>query len=135
MLLTVLAFVLTSPAFHVGARIPVKYTCDGTNVSPELHWTAPPKGTRSFTLKVVDVDAPGGKLVHWTAAGIPASARGLRSGQHAPKEGLNGAGTRGYTGPCPPPGLPHRYFFTLTAIGAHGKPIAHATLIGKYQRG
>src|SRR5262249_24180984 len=36
------ALVLTSPAFHTGGTIPVRYTCDGADVSPPLRWTAPP---------------------------------------------------------------------------------------------
>jgi Raf kinase inhibitor-like YbhB/YbcL family protein len=129
------ALLLTSPSFHDGARIPQSYTCEGRNVSPALRWTAPPRGTRSLTLKVVDVDAHG--FVHWDARRIPATARGLAAGYHghAVLEGHNSAGGSGYTGPCPPPGSGrHRYVFTLTALGAGGKVLVRARLVGVYSR-
>jgi Raf kinase inhibitor-like YbhB/YbcL family protein len=127
----VAALVLTSSSFHNGGLIPKAYTCDGRNVSPPLRWTAPPRGTRSFTLKVVDVDAHG--FVHWDARRIPARARGLAAGARAGVEGPNSAGTRGYTGPCPPAGV-HRYVFTLSAVGAGGHVLARARLVGRYGR-
>jgi Raf kinase inhibitor-like YbhB/YbcL family protein len=128
------AITLSSPAFASGAAIPARYTCDGSNVSPALRWTAPPRGTRSFRLTVIDPDAPSGRFVHWTASAIPAAARGLRTGEHAPKEGRNDAGGDGWTGPCPPPGPAHRYVFTLTAIGPGGRALAQARLVGRYAR-
>jgi Raf kinase inhibitor-like YbhB/YbcL family protein len=127
------ALALTSPAFAGGGRIPVRYTCDGAGLSPPLRWTAPPRGTRSFTLTVIDPDAPGGRFVHWVAAGIPPSSRGLPAGAHAPREALNSAGSRGWTGPCPPSGT-HRYVFTLRAVGAGGRTLAQAQLVGRYSR-
>jgi Raf kinase inhibitor-like YbhB/YbcL family protein len=129
------AFVLTSVSFHDGGRIPKLHTCDGRNISPPLRWTAPPRGTRSFALRVVDVDAHG--FVHWTARGIPAAVRGLVAGYkgHVVVEGPNSAGGQGYTGPCPPPGTGiHRYVFTLTALGAGGRVLARARLVGRYGR-
>jgi len=133
MLLVAAAFALTSPAFANGGTIPVEYTCDGRGVSPPLRWSAPPAGTKSFALTVFDPDAPGGGFLHWQASGIPAGARGLRAGQHPPVEGANGAGRSGWTGPCPPSGV-HHYVFTLTAVGAHGKVLARAKLVGRYGR-
>ena len=127
------ALALTSPAFANGGAIPVRYTCDGAGVSPPLQWTAPPAGTRSFSLSVVDPDAPSGRFVHWTASGIAPSARGLAAGAHAPREGLNGAGGRGWTGPCPPSGT-HGYVFTLQAVGPGGRTLATARLVGRYSR-
>ena len=121
---------LSSPAFANGAKIPDRYTCNGADLSPPLRWTAPPAGTRSFSLEVVDVNAHG--FVHWSASGIPASARALRAGQHAPREAANGFGSRGWGGPCPPPGAVHRYVFTLAALDAHGKVLATARLVGRY---
>jgi Raf kinase inhibitor-like YbhB/YbcL family protein len=128
------AFALSSPAFVAGGQIPVRYTCDGANVSPPLRWTAPPRGTRSLGLTVVDPDAPGGHFVHWVASAIPATSRGLAVGARPPAEGSNGAGGVGWTGPCPPAGPAHHYVFTLTALGAGGKVLARARLVGRYAR-
>ena len=143
-------FTLRSPGFASGAMIPVQFTCDGKNVSPPLHWSTPPTGTRSLALIMEDPDAPGGTFTHWLAWGIAASARGLRAGQRAPREGTNDAGRIGYTGPCPPAGV-HRYVFRLYALEAalklaqgasraqfltalRGRSLAVARLVGRYCR-
>ena len=129
----VAAFALTSPAFHAGGTIPARYTCIGADVSPPLRWTAPPRGTRSFSITVVDLDAHG--FVHWRAGGIVASARSLRAGAHPPVEGLNTFGRRGYAGPCPPTASgSHRYVFTLGALGSGGRVLAQARLLGRFRR-
>ncbi len=128
------AIALTSPAFAAGGTIPVRYTCDGAGLSPPLRWTAPPRGTTSFALTVIDPDAPGGRFVHWVASGLAPSSRGLAAGRHAPREGENSAGGRGWTPPCPPAGPAHRYVFTLTARGAGGRVLARAQLVGRYSR-
>jgi Raf kinase inhibitor-like YbhB/YbcL family protein len=127
----VAAFVLTSPAFHTGATIPKRYTCDGANVSPALRWTAPPPGTTAFSLTVFDPDAPGGGFLHWQINRLPASARSLPTGSRL--GGPNGAGSSGYTGPCPPTGV-HHYRFTLRALSKAGKVLAVARLVGLYGR-
>ena len=123
------ALVLTSPAFHNGGTIPKRYTCDGANTSPALRWTAPPKGTASFSLTVFDPDAGGGGFLHWKINRLPASARGLPAGSKL--GGPNGAGRNGYTGPCPPSGT-HHYRFELRALNAKGKALAVARLVGLY---
>jgi Raf kinase inhibitor-like YbhB/YbcL family protein len=128
----VAAFVLTSPAFHQGGAIPKRYTCDGANISPALRWTAPPARTASFSLTVFDPDAPGGGFLHWQIARLPAGARGLPPGSHL--GGQNGAGGKGYTGPCPPAGPAHHYRFTLRALDRAGKVLAVARLVGLYGR-
>ncbi len=110
------AFALSSPAFHQHARIPIRYTCDGKNVSPPLRWTAPPRRTRSLALLVDDPDAPGGVFTHWTLWNLPPTRRSLPAGVKWKLQGRNDAGSTGYTGPCPPPGPRHRYVFTLYAV-------------------
>jgi len=107
---------LVSPAFHAGARIPARYSCTGTNVSPPLRWTARPRATRSFALLVVDPDAPGGTFTHWTLWNLPATRRSLPAGFKWKWQGRNDAGSVGYTGPCPPAGPKHHYVFTLYAV-------------------
>jgi Raf kinase inhibitor-like YbhB/YbcL family protein len=126
------AFALTSPAFHAGGTIPVRYTCDGANVSPPLRWTAPPRRTTSFSLTVFDPDAPGGGFLHWRIARLPAAARSLPTGSRL--GGANGAGGIGWTGPCPPSGAPHHYRFELKALDARGRVLAVARLVGLYGR-
>ena len=131
------ALLLTSPAFHAAGPIPRAYTCEGKNVSPPLRWTAPPRGTRSFGVSMVDTDAG---FRHWLAWGIPSSARGLAAGHRPPHEAANDFGRRGYGGPCPPPGSPHHYVFRVYALDANVGPVftghvlAVARLVGTFRR-
>lgn len=125
------AFALTSPAFHAGGTIPTRYTCDGGNVSPPLRWTAPPRGTSSFGLTMVDVTAG---FLHWQALRIPATARSLPAGAKLAHTSLNSFHQPGYGGPCPPAGAPHRYVFTVRALAKSGRVLAEASLAGRYAR-
>jgi hypothetical protein len=113
---------LRTTAFRPNSTIPTQFTCSGANTSPSLSWTQPPARTQSFVLIVDDPDAPAGTWVHWVVYNLPASARQLP--EHVPpgavagggEQGLNDFAMRGYGGPCPPPGKPHRYFFRLYAL-------------------
>lgn len=114
---------LTSPAFRQGEEIPVQYTCDGQNVSPPLEWSQSPAGTESFALIVDDPDAPGGVFTHWVLFNLPGDSYQLPEAVQGQAqlpggalEGKNNFGKIGYGGPCPPPGSPHRYRFTLYAL-------------------
>jgi Raf kinase inhibitor-like YbhB/YbcL family protein len=148
--LLAVAFSLSSPDFRPGGTIPRAFTCDGANARPALVWTAPPRGTRSLAVVVLDPDAPSGTFTHWLAWGIPPSARGLGRTARVPREGANDAGRSGWTGPCPPSGT-HRYVFRLYALRAplplrpgadraaftralRGRVIRVATLVGRYRR-
>jgi Raf kinase inhibitor-like YbhB/YbcL family protein len=108
---------LTSSAFADGASIPVKYTCEGENVSPPLAISGVPEGAETLALIVDDPDAPGGSFVHWTVYNIDPTAAEVAEGAVPGDgtEGLNGLDQPGYTGPCPPSGT-HRYIFTLYAL-------------------
>ena len=114
---------ISSPSFSSGGEIPKKFTCDGADLSPQLVWTEPPLGTKSFALLVDDPDAPVGTWNHWTMWNLPASARGLGEGvkketrlPDGSEQGRNDFPKTGYNGPCPPPGKPHRYYFKLFAL-------------------
>jgi Raf kinase inhibitor-like YbhB/YbcL family protein len=148
----VAGFELTSEAFEAGARIPERHTCDGEDVSPHLAWSAPPDGTRALALIMDDPDAPMGTFTHWVAWELDPAGNGLEEGEAPPSEGRNDFGNRGYGGPCPPPGGPHRYFFRLHALdleppveaGAgrkqleaaiEGHVLGTAELMGTYERG
>lgn len=116
-------FELTSTAFAQGEPIPVKYSCDGDDISPPLAWGDPPEGTQTFTLIMDDPDAPVGIWDHWIIIDIPADVRtlpenmlaGMKFGDTSPIYGKNSWGRNDYGGPCPPSGT-HRYFFKLYAL-------------------
>ncbi len=153
-----MAFKLRSPAFGPGGDIPVKYACNGSDMSPPLRWTDPPEGTKGFALTVDDVDSTSGLSLHWLLSGIPTTLRELQEGiprQDAVpgtgSQGLNDLGAVGYSGPCPPPGPAHRYAFTLYALDTlvslpplntradlrkaiHGRIVVRVELVGRYKR-
>jgi Raf kinase inhibitor-like YbhB/YbcL family protein len=108
-------------SYH-GSVLPDTYTCTGASETPPVSWLNVPAGTRSLVLVLDDPDAPAGTFTHWIVYNIPTGVReipraGLDAGLHASgvcEEG-NSAGSTGYIPPCPPPGKPHRYIFTLYA--------------------
>jgi Raf kinase inhibitor-like YbhB/YbcL family protein len=116
---------LTSTAFTHEGTIPVRYTCDGEDLSPPLNWEGAPAGTKAFALVCDDPDAPVGTWDHWLLFNIPAARATLPEGvaadatlEDGSRSGLNSWKRTGYGGPCPPPGKPHRYFFRLYALSA-----------------
>ncbi|MDA8049371.1 MAG: YbhB/YbcL family Raf kinase inhibitor-like protein, partial [Rhodospirillales bacterium] len=68
---------LISSAFAPGERIPVRFTCEGEDISPPLAWFDPPERTRSFALICSDPDAPGGVWYHWAIYDIPPEMQDL----------------------------------------------------------
>jgi len=153
-----MVFELSSSAFKPGDSIPRRHTCEGEDLSPPLHWTVPPAATKSFTIIADDPDAPAGTWVHWVIFNLPFDLRGLTEGvppkDRLPNEalqGLNDFKRVGYGGPCPPPGKPHRYYFTLYALdttlslksratkaqvldACKGHVLAEAKLMGRFGR-
>jgi Raf kinase inhibitor-like YbhB/YbcL family protein len=142
---------VTSASFRDGDTIPQTYTCDGADSSPPLRFGNVPPGTAELALFVEDPDAPGGTFVHWLAWGLNPAQPELAEGHPAPIEGKNGFGSRGYRGPCPPKGTPHRYVFTVYALdqrlslpagadvqdlrkAVHGHALAEGSLTGRYGR-
>ena len=108
---------IRSPAFFIGNTIPFKYTCDGDNISPPIHWEAVPQKTKSFALIVDDLDAPNETFTHWVIYNISADIRELPEGvAKQPKlpegtlQGQNSFEELGFGGPCPPKNGAHRYF-------------------------
>jgi Raf kinase inhibitor-like YbhB/YbcL family protein len=144
-------FTLTSPSFAEGAPIPAEQTCDGADGSPALRWEGAP-AAQSFALIADDPDAPGGTFTHWVLFDIPGTQHDLSAGQVSGVAGRNDFGKAGYGGPCPPPGAPHRYNFTLFALdivtlglpasvsrrdveaAMRGHIIGQARLMGRYGR-
>jgi Raf kinase inhibitor-like YbhB/YbcL family protein len=158
----IMALLLTSPAFAHNGAIPKQYTCEGTDTSPPLSWSAAPEGTKSFALIVDDPDAPDPRApqmtwVHWVIHNIPADVQSLPEGAArlgmppGAIQGLNDWKRAGYGGPCPPIGR-HRYFHKLYALDTvlaglnrptkarllqalKGHVLAEAELVGTYEKG
>ena len=152
---------ITSSSFPHDGVIPVRHTCEGHDISPELFWTEVPEAAKSLVLIVDDPDAPDPAApkrtwVHWVLYNIPVNAGGLTEAIEATLlpagtlQGLNDWQRTGYGGPCPPIGN-HRYFFKLYALdtvlpdlklptkakleqAVQGHVIASSELIGRYQK-
>lgn len=93
--------------------------CSGANHSPSLDWTGAPAGTKSFALIMRDPDAPvAGGFIHWVVYDLPPATKQLPgdASLEAGQMGLGSTGKAAYYGPCPPPGKPHHYVFTLYAL-------------------
>lgn len=134
------AFQLHSDDIHNGqftnAQISDSFGCHGSNRSPQLSWTDPPTGTKSFVITMYDLDAPTGSgWWHWTVANIPATVRSLPTGAGNDTTILpSGAvqtntdlGKPGYLGPCPPLGRTHHYRITIQALSTEKLEVGPAT--------
>lgn len=110
---------ILSPSFTGNGKIPAKFTCDGGNINPELQIQNIPAGTKSLALILDDPDATRGiTFTHWLIWNIDPETINIKQESKSANsiEGLNDAQEIGYTGPCPPVGKPHRYFFKLYAL-------------------
>ncbi len=106
---------LTSPVFAQDEAIPLVFSCDGDDISPELIWSGIPETAVSLVLIMDDPDAPVGTWDHWLLFNMPPDLEGLPQGETAGTDGNNSWNRTGYGGPCPPGGT-HRYFFKLYAL-------------------
>lgn len=138
-----------SSAFAANGSIPVKYTCNGTNVNPPLEFEGIPEEAESLVLIVDDPDAPMKTFTHWIVWNIEPVAK-IEEDSIPGVEGMNDFKKIGYGGPCPPSGT-HRYFFRVYALdrqldlkagagrkdlekGMIGHIIAEGELMGKYSK-
>lgn len=116
---------VTSDAWTNGQPTSAPYVCrdrGDPGVSPPLSWApvdAP--DLAGFAVTIVDPDA--GNFLHWGLLDLPEATTELPEhmspGGSLPtgaSEVRNGAGTQGYTGPCPPPGPRHHYVVTVWAL-------------------
>ena len=143
---------VTSSAFSDGGKIPKKYTCDDSNMSPPLRVENLPEAVKSLALIVDDPDAPGRTWTHWLVWNIEPKAVEIRENSLPENavQGTNDFGKAKYGGPCPPSGT-HRYRFRAYALDAvlslpssatksavekamSGHVIAQGTLMGTYSR-
>ena len=139
-------FTVTSPELKAGGKMANEqvynsFGCSGGNVSPALSWKGAPADTKSFAVTMYDPDAPTGSgWWHWVVFNIPATTTSLPKNASATHELPAGTvqsrtdfGTTGYGGPCPPPGRPHHYQFTVYALKIDRLPLdenASAAMVG-----
>ena len=162
--------ILTSESFADGDYLANEHVlseaygfgCAGGNLSPQLSWSGAPEGAMSFALTCFDPDAPTGSgFWHWVVVNVPADVTALALGAGSAGGAMPAGalqtrtdfGAPGYGGPCPPEGdHPHRYLFTLHAVGLEALPVeadtsaavvgfmlnfntlAKASLMGLYKR-
>lgn len=147
---------LLSSAFKHMGSIPLKYSCDGSGINPELIIKEVPPHAKSLVLIMDDPDVPASVRKdcmwdHWIVFNIPPTTT------HIPENSIpqgiickNTGGGLCYQGPCPPD-REHRYFFKLYALDCEldlsegasksqvekamqGHIIAQTELMGKYKR-
>ncbi|MFI7694425.1 YbhB/YbcL family Raf kinase inhibitor-like protein [Nonomuraea sp. NPDC049655] len=127
------ALVVESDDIRDGERLNDLHVFDdwgmtGGNVSPQLRWSGAPEGTRGYAVTCHDPDAPTGSgFWHWVLFDLPGDTTELPRGAGTGPDfkGLpagavharNDYGTKDYGGAAPPPGAPHRYVFTVHALG------------------
>ncbi len=107
---------IKSKDFESGGILPIKFTCDGENISPQLEWSDIPDGTKSFAILFQSWGGMGGSRKHWIMHDIPSNVGEIP--QNGPISGvvvLNDFGWKGYTGPCPSKGE-QEYYFTVYAL-------------------
>jgi hypothetical protein len=119
--------VMTSSSFADGGIIPDKYTQAVPNpTSPQLAWTDPPEGTKSFVLLMHDpegaVQRKTDDILHWLMFNIPATTRSFPEGMtvvaQAPDgtiQAKNQQGKVGFMGPGSR-NIYHHYTFELFAL-------------------
>jgi Raf kinase inhibitor-like YbhB/YbcL family protein len=150
---TMESLTVTSTSFASNGAIPVDFTCDGKDESPQLTWSAPPEGTKAYAFIVEDPDAPGGTFTHWIAFNVSGEARTFGAGVDPATlggaQGTNDFKNARYGGPCPPRHEFHHYYFHVYALDASigarpgddrarvdtalvGHVLAHGALVGTF---
>jgi len=113
-------FRLSTSAFRDKERLPVLYSCDGRDISPQIAWTGSPPGTKTFVLIMSDPAASKGTFYHWILFNIPNKttiiSQGMVKAIPGSLLGQNDFGKNTYSGPCPPKGSVHTYHFTVYAL-------------------
>jgi Raf kinase inhibitor-like YbhB/YbcL family protein len=103
-------------------RVPDESTCQGMDVSPKIEIDG--LNATSVAVIVDDPDAPSAVFTHWLIWNIPPmniipraiARKGNISDPFTAVQGTNDFGEIGYTGPCPPRGKPHRYYFHVFGL-------------------
>lgn len=107
------------PGCAHGGRLDDRHAKPHGDVSPELHLSGVPEGTRELAIICHDPDAPlPDGFTHWTLYGIPPETTAIPEGDATRfRTGPNDFGDTGYGGPMPPEGHgTHHYYFWVYAL-------------------
>lgn len=102
------------------AYLPMRYTCDGADISPPVRWNGIPRGAAELVLFVVNLRPVQGRVfVDWAVAGLKPTLHGVSAGKLPPgvTVGRNSSGNVGYS-LCPNKGgmRPTAYVVDLLAL-------------------
>lgn len=150
---------VSSSNFTDGQRLPIDFTCDGKDHSPQLSWGGIPNWVKSFSIICDDPDAPSKTWVHWVVFNVPSRVNAFPEGISASSLaemgallGKNDFNRLEWGGACPPKGHGvHHYFFTVYALDTlldlpegssrdqidkamEGHIVAQGKLMGTYSR-
>lgn len=94
---------VASDAFPHSGKIPVRYTCDGSNTSPPLQWGKLPTGTSQLLVLALSLTPGAQGAIRWAVGGINPSSGGFAAGQLPPGAvaGRSSDGHVGWAGICP----------------------------------
>jgi Raf kinase inhibitor-like YbhB/YbcL family protein len=105
---------------------PPGYTCDGEDISPPLQVKGIDAAiSKSLALILDDPDASGGQgFIHWLMWNMELVSVVPESIPREPvvtspirtTQGINSFRRIGYSGPCPPRGQDHRYYFKVYGL-------------------
>jgi phosphatidylethanolamine-binding protein (PEBP) family uncharacterized protein len=112
---------LTSPVLTYNGAIPARYTCDGKDTPPPLHWTGIPPGTAELMLDIIKIKPENGALSFaWAVTGLSPTTTGIIEGK-LPSGAIVGANSQGDAAYrlCPPKGTREEYVIALFALLHH----------------
>jgi len=138
-------FVLSSSTFKDGTLMPPKLAlknlanCGGENISPQLSWSNPPDGTKSFALTMVSEEGQGGLGEPLLVAyGVPPNVTSFAEGEltqlsdkFVGGKNIHALGT--YDGPCHGAGSAHHYMFKVIATDLDPKALAPGLTLPELQ--
>ena len=98
--------------------MPRRYTCDGVDISPPLHWREVPAGGVELLLLAIDLDGGHSGAIQWAVGGLSPRSPGIAAGSlpAGAVVGRNSAGEARWGGICGAAGRVHHVAFLLYAL-------------------
>lgn len=143
---------VTSREFGDESKIPQEFTCDGSNVSPDISFIRIPADAKSLAIVLEDSSTGTLPFTHWILFNLSPDTTQIISSKviFNADLGTNDYGKTEYDGPCPPAGQTHKYYFKVFALDTlleiqnpnrsqfneeiYGHVLATGTLSGLYSK-